>query len=309
MVEKNNRFLKALSLSLYISIPSIVMYTLTKMLHLIYFNKLNFSNIAETFESIQLGTYFINFIFGPILLILILYSNRMSTFNSLSKFLKLVVFSVTLTVYFFQYKNTDFDFEKYGYKRTTEVVRFLEFYDYYTINLSFDVSYLDNQDKVVFEGENVKFDISKNDDSGLKIGKNKRSVMLTNNSGDWQSHFIETVVENSAPVFIEVSNGDSIHKWISANIVEYKDEFQSDELKKYQENVEPIIEKVEFIPLKIDVSFYSKGKSITETSKGYYAIIYRKYSVSGDELNKIKKEHKIKEENKILKEKLDKISE
>lgn len=132
---------------------------------------------------------------------------------------------------------------------------------------------------------------------------------MTNNSGDWQSHFIETVVENSAPVFIEVSNGDSIHKWISANIVEYKDEFQSDELKKYQENVEPIIEKVEFIPLKIDVSFHSKGKSITETSKGYKAIIYRKYSVSDDELNKIKKEHKIKEENKILKEKLDKISE
>lgn len=79
--------------------------------------------------------------------------------------------------------------------------------------------------------------------------------------------------------------------------------------KKYQENVEPIIEKVEFIPLKIDVSFYSNEKSITETSKGYKAVIYRKYSVSGDELNKIKKEHKIKEENKILKEKLDKISE
>lgn len=132
---------------------------------------------------------------------------------------------------------------------------------------------------------------------------------MTKNSGDWQSHFLEIVVKNSAPVSIKVSNGDSIYKSISANIVEYKDEFQSDEIKKYQEYVKPTIKKVEFIPLKIDVSFDSKKKSITETSKGYKAIIYRKYSLNDDELSKIKKENKIKEENEILKEKLDKISE
>lgn len=308
MVEKNNRFSKALSLLLYILIPSILMYTLTKMLQLIYFNNLSFSNIVGTFESIQLGTYFINFIFGPILLILVLYSKKMSTFKSFSKFLKLFIFLVTLSVYFFQYKNTDFNFEKYGYKRTTEIVSLTDLSDYYTIDLSFDVSYLDNKDKVVFEGENLNFDINENDYSGLKIGENKRSVTLTKHSGDWQSHFLEIVVKNSSPVSIEVSNGDSIHKSISANIVEYKDEFQSDEIKKYQEYVKPTIKKVEFIPLKIDISFDSKKKSITETSKGYKVIIYRKYSLNDDKLNKIKKENQIKEDNKILKEKLDKIS-
>jgi len=81
------------------------------MLQLVYFNNLSFSNIVGTFESIQLGTYFINFIFGPMLLILVLYSKKMSTFKSLSKFLKLFIFLVTLSVYFFQYKNTDFNFK------------------------------------------------------------------------------------------------------------------------------------------------------------------------------------------------------
>ena len=134
-------------------------------------------------------------------------------------------------------------------------------------------------------------------------------MKINDHSGDWQSHFLEIVVKNSSPVSIEVSNGDSIHKSISANIVEYKDEFQSDEIKKYKEYIKPTIKKLEFIPLKIDISFDSNKKSITETIKGYKVIIYRKYSLNDDGLNKIKKENQIKEDNKILKEKLDEISE
>lgn len=309
---KRDKIIRYLLLVFYLLIYNVLIYFVIKLLTSNFLRNLSFSNIYDSTLNLEIMLFFVIFVVPIILLIVLWKFGKISKF--VSKYFRLFMLLLIFSSYYLQYKNTDVFNNGFVFNQKSDVSNssIITPDSYYTFDLNFDVSYLENEEKIIFEGENLDIQIEDTydcSDCGLEIGKNKKQVTFYNDSFNWKHNFVRASIKESSSISVEVKTDDFWGKPIYPNIVEYKDEFQSAEVEEYKTKLKPTIKKVEFIPLKVEVSFSIKGKTITETDKGYKAIVYRKYNPTVDELNKVKKESKIKKENKELEKKVNKILE
>lgn len=310
--EKKGKIIRYLLLVFYLLFYNVSIYFIIKLLTSNFLNNLSFSNIYDSTISLKIKLFFVIFVVPIFLLIVLWKLGKISKF--VPKYFRLFMLLLILSSYYLQYKNTDVFSDGFVFDQKSDVFNLsdVKIDSYYTFDLNFNVSYLENEEKIIFEGNDLKISIEETydcSDCGLKIGKNKKKVTFYNDSFNWKDKFARASIKESSPINVKIKTDDFWGRPIYPNIVEYKDEFQSVEVEKYKTKLKPTIEKVEFIPLKIEVSFSIKGKTITETDKGYKAIVYRKYNPTVDELDKVKKESKIKKESKELEKKVNKILE